>query len=270
MQLISSGADGLLKLWSVRTSECTDTFDSHEGKVWALDAAGENDRLVASGAADGALVVWEDRTAARQAQLAEEAALNIENQQALSNALQVRSLHACAFLCQLCSCQKLQLDHRRCQRSWAAAAWQLQSEHCAQPHISPNLPRLSLLCSVHASFNALPLQPEWVSVHVQSHLLAVTTTTRLCLNGQADNFAEAARLAFQLNQPGRLLSVITTAVDRGPGQCSSILQQLVGGWTPEQLALALKLIAQWNTNARHCHAAHALLHAILLRHPIEV
>lgn len=32
-QLLSSGADGLLKLWSVRTAECTATFDAHEDKV---------------------------------------------------------------------------------------------------------------------------------------------------------------------------------------------------------------------------------------------
>lgn len=40
LQVVSAGADGLVKLWSVRTSECTATFDEHEGKVWALAAAG--------------------------------------------------------------------------------------------------------------------------------------------------------------------------------------------------------------------------------------
>ena len=35
MQLLSTGADALMKLWSVRTSECTATFDAHEGKVRA-------------------------------------------------------------------------------------------------------------------------------------------------------------------------------------------------------------------------------------------
>ena len=33
LQLLSSGGDGLLKLWSVRTAECINTFDEHEGKV---------------------------------------------------------------------------------------------------------------------------------------------------------------------------------------------------------------------------------------------
>ena len=32
-QLLSAGADGLLKLWGVRNAECLSTFDEHEGKV---------------------------------------------------------------------------------------------------------------------------------------------------------------------------------------------------------------------------------------------
>ena len=91
LQLVSSGADGLLKLWSVGSSECINTFDAHEGKVWALDSHGVNDKHLISGGADGALVVWQDITATRQAEKAHEAAQSIENQQALSNALQVRS-----------------------------------------------------------------------------------------------------------------------------------------------------------------------------------
>jgi len=36
MQLVTAGADGLLKLWSIKTSECTATFDDHDGRIWAL------------------------------------------------------------------------------------------------------------------------------------------------------------------------------------------------------------------------------------------
>ncbi len=37
-QLVSTGADGLVKLWGVRSAECTATFDEHEGKVPAPTA----------------------------------------------------------------------------------------------------------------------------------------------------------------------------------------------------------------------------------------
>ena len=36
LQLLSSGADGLLKLWSVKSTECLNTFDEHEDKVGTL------------------------------------------------------------------------------------------------------------------------------------------------------------------------------------------------------------------------------------------
>ena len=35
--MMSSGADGLLKLWSVRTTECVNTFDEHEDRVISVD-----------------------------------------------------------------------------------------------------------------------------------------------------------------------------------------------------------------------------------------
>lgn len=37
MQILSCSGDGLLKLWTIKTSECIATFDGHDGKVWALD-----------------------------------------------------------------------------------------------------------------------------------------------------------------------------------------------------------------------------------------
>lgn len=36
MQLVTAGADGLLKLWNIKSSECTATFDDHDGRIWAL------------------------------------------------------------------------------------------------------------------------------------------------------------------------------------------------------------------------------------------
>jgi hypothetical protein len=61
LQLISSGADGLLKLWTIRTNECDATMDGHNDKVWALDITPGCEEIV-SGGADSKLVVWEDTT----------------------------------------------------------------------------------------------------------------------------------------------------------------------------------------------------------------
>uniref|UniRef100_A0A2I3HXX0 Transducin beta like 3 n=1 Tax=Nomascus leucogenys TaxID=61853 RepID=A0A2I3HXX0_NOMLE len=35
-QLLSSGSDGLVKLWTIKNNECVRTLDAHEDKVWGL------------------------------------------------------------------------------------------------------------------------------------------------------------------------------------------------------------------------------------------
>lgn len=52
------GADGLFKLWSVRTGECANTFDAHDDRVWALAAGGAHEAVVATGGADARVVIW--------------------------------------------------------------------------------------------------------------------------------------------------------------------------------------------------------------------
>ena len=36
LQLASCSADGLLRLWTVRSGECENTFDRHSDKIWAI------------------------------------------------------------------------------------------------------------------------------------------------------------------------------------------------------------------------------------------
>lgn len=96
-QLVSGGADGLLKIWTVRSDECEATLDAHTDKVWALTTAkapkrrcedeGEDEEgdgrgvegvgagsgglsegpnaglVVVSGGADSVINVWKDVTA---------------------------------------------------------------------------------------------------------------------------------------------------------------------------------------------------------------
>ena len=59
--MVSSGADGLVKLWTVRTSECEATLDAHEDKVWAMDVSKDGSEFI-TGGADSIINVWHDKT----------------------------------------------------------------------------------------------------------------------------------------------------------------------------------------------------------------
>ena len=61
MQLLSTGSDGCLKLWTVKTNSCAATYDAHEDKAWAL-AIRPDGGAIASGGADSLLTIWDDVT----------------------------------------------------------------------------------------------------------------------------------------------------------------------------------------------------------------
>ncbi|KAF8378925.1 hypothetical protein HHK36_030274 [Tetracentron sinense] len=60
---ISDGADGLVKLWTVKTNECMATYDQHDDKVWAL-TVGKKTEMLATGGSDAVINLWHDSTAA--------------------------------------------------------------------------------------------------------------------------------------------------------------------------------------------------------------
>lgn len=58
---MSSGSDGLVKLWDIKTNQCTATLDNHTEKVWALTNNPDETRVI-SGAADATISFWKDHT----------------------------------------------------------------------------------------------------------------------------------------------------------------------------------------------------------------
>ena len=61
LQLISSGSDGLVKLWNCKSNECVATLDNHTEKIWALTVR-KDEKFVASGGADSLINLWQDCT----------------------------------------------------------------------------------------------------------------------------------------------------------------------------------------------------------------
>ena len=62
---MSSGSDGLIKLWTIRTNECEATLDHHTDKIWALDYTPTTNEVV-SGGGDSQLIFWKDTTMQKQ------------------------------------------------------------------------------------------------------------------------------------------------------------------------------------------------------------
>jgi WD40 repeat protein len=50
-------ADGSLKLWTLKTSECAATFEQHEDKLWSLAVAPQG-TLAITGGAYSVINVW--------------------------------------------------------------------------------------------------------------------------------------------------------------------------------------------------------------------
>lgn len=58
LHCVSSGSDGLVKLWTIKTNECIKTLDAHQDKVWGLHGSRGDDKMV-TGSADSNIAVWE-------------------------------------------------------------------------------------------------------------------------------------------------------------------------------------------------------------------
>eukprot|EP00658_Telonema_sp_P-2_P001115 TRINITY_DN10421_c0_g1_i3.p1 TRINITY_DN10421_c0_g1~~TRINITY_DN10421_c0_g1_i3.p1 ORF type:complete len:295 (-),score=82.73 TRINITY_DN10421_c0_g1_i3:296-1180(-) len=62
MQMVSTGGDGLFKVWTIKSNECVNTFDQHTDKIWAM-AVHPDHGTVVTGASDSTINIWKDKTA---------------------------------------------------------------------------------------------------------------------------------------------------------------------------------------------------------------
>lgn len=61
LQIISSGSDGLLKVWDVKRNECIVTLDEHVDRIWALAVQRDGERII-TGDASATIKIWTDST----------------------------------------------------------------------------------------------------------------------------------------------------------------------------------------------------------------
>jgi len=59
MQLLSASVDGVVKIWSLAKEKCLNTWEMHEGKIWAMEV--HEDKLI-TGGSDSSIRIWLDNT----------------------------------------------------------------------------------------------------------------------------------------------------------------------------------------------------------------
>lgn len=86
MQIVSALSDGNIKLWDIKTTECTKTIDAHLDKIWSICQSNDESVLV-SGSADACIIVWQDVTAEEKELEMSKMESLMEQEQSLSNFL---------------------------------------------------------------------------------------------------------------------------------------------------------------------------------------
>ena len=56
-RLISTGSDGIIRLWDLGKAETTDVLEAHDERCWSLIKM--KDSIISAGA-DGQVIIWED------------------------------------------------------------------------------------------------------------------------------------------------------------------------------------------------------------------
>ncbi|RLP65383.1 hypothetical protein L150_04154 [Candida albicans Ca529L] len=83
-QLLSCGADGLIKLWDYKQEEIIKSLDNHDQRIWAMDLKNDGEYFTTADA-DGKLSFWTDNTEEEVKFKELQAKEKIEQEQSLSN-----------------------------------------------------------------------------------------------------------------------------------------------------------------------------------------
>lgn len=86
--IISTGSDGLVKVWDYKTGTCHVSLDEHTGKVWGLaENTIDNQCYFLTGATDSLIILWKDITVQQEAIELEAKREMVKLEQTLQNEL---------------------------------------------------------------------------------------------------------------------------------------------------------------------------------------
>lgn len=144
-RLVSSGGDGLVKVWDASSGESACTLDNHIDRVWALcllRKASSTEFELISGAADGVLTFWSDTTSSTALEAAQTLAQRVEQDQKLQNYIRAKNYREAITMA-------LQLDHPN--RLLSLLRETVETDHPEEGSLSGSKPVDSVLGSLNDS-----------------------------------------------------------------------------------------------------------------------
>ena len=172
---------------------CRPPHNAARAQVWALAVTGAREEAVATGGGDAVVALWRDATAANAEAKATEQAAVVLKQQDLENALQVSS--SCDRVCLVATQDSCLLT--ACVNDLNVAPGSLTVRIFSATSVS------SCFWTFDARGPVVVPAIRFSANGCAAQLLTVTP--------QAEDYAEAASLAFELRQPRRLLAVVSAA-----------------------------------------------------------
>lgn len=83
-EILSCGADGLVKIWDMNSGEIIVTLDAHDDKIWSISVKDHGKNFI-SADSEGKITLWEDNTLELLKKKQKDGKLLVEQQQSLLN-----------------------------------------------------------------------------------------------------------------------------------------------------------------------------------------
>jgi len=286
--IASGGQDKSIRVWSASDLSLVATLQGHRRGVWSVEFSSV-DRVLASASADKTIRLW-SMTDYSCLKTFEGHAQSVLKVLFVNNGMQLLSAGSDAVV-------KL---------------WTIKTNECVNTFDEQHSAKIWSMCLTKddkklVTGGADSVLNVWKDVTADEKAEESEKAKSRLLKEQSlsnhlrrKNYTQAVSLAFELEQPRRLLGIFTTVSEAEMSHEAAIkqrklrrkqkekeekkqeeseeeesdeedeitrLQDLVQGFTPEHLRLCLLYIRDWNANAKHCHIAHKLMGCIFRHFP---
>lgn len=264
----TAAGDKMVKLWSLSDYSCLLTFEGHSGSVLK--------------------VMWLPPPQVSQPQNEDED----EEESASKNSIQTRPLIASAAADGLVKIWSPYTGENECSLdNHVDRVWALASPFPAgsRSDMKTTSSKLNTTPYALASGSADSTVTMWTDTTSATYTAAVNANSERVEQDQqlqnyirAGAYREAITLALQLNHPGRLLSLFTTAINAADDPTASAedreraanslsgnpsIDEVLQSLDPANLRTLLLRLRDWNTNARTSRIAQRILHVLFRSYP---